>query len=118
VTPVPRPTALASPTPLSASEAASAVGRTRTVCGVVASARRLALSSERLTFLNLDRPHPDSPFTIVIRPGDRDRFEGPPERIFFGRRICATGMIEVHRGRPEMVARDPRQVRLDAQASP
>lgn len=107
-----RPTPPGPPPPLSATEAASAVGRTRTVCGVVASARRLALTSPRLTFLNLDRPHPGSPFTIVIRPEDRGRFTDPPEQAFFGRRICASGVIEIHRGHPQMVARDPRQIRL------
>ncbi|MFM7143175.1 MAG: DNA-binding protein [Alphaproteobacteria bacterium] len=98
---------------LSATEAAAAAGRTRTVCGTVAGSRRASLSSDRLTFLNFDRPYPDSPFTVVIRPEDRPRFAAPPEQTFFGRRVCATGMIEIHRGRPQIVAREPGQVRLD-----
>ena len=116
-TATPEPTATpTAPPPLSAIEAAGAVGRTRTVCGTVAASRRLALSAQRLTFLNLDRPHPDSPFTVVIRPEDRSRFPEPPEQAFFGRRICATGMIEIHRGQPQIVAREPGQIRLEPAA--
>jgi len=112
--PTPSPGAtMRPPAPLSATEAAGAVGRTRTVCGTVASARYLALSWQRPTFLNLDRPHPDAPFTIVIRRADRARFAEPPERAFVGRRICATGTIEIFHGRVEMIAREPAQIRLD-----
>jgi len=84
----------------------------------VTASRRLALSARRLTFLNLDRPHPDSPFTIVIRPEDRARFAEAPEQAFVGRRVCATGMIEIHRGRPQMVAREPGQLRIEPIPTP
>lgn len=36
------------------------------MCGVVASTKHVSTSKGRPTFLNLDKPYPDQPFTVVI----------------------------------------------------
>ncbi len=78
------------------------------VCGPVASARYLG--EGRPTFLNLGRPHPNQALTLVIWNTDRDRFDRP-EKQFADRDVCVTGTLELYKGRPQIVLRDPRQLR-------
>jgi len=99
------------PVRIGAREAAGHVGELATVCGTVASGRYMAEGS-RITLLNLDAPHPNEPFTLVIKAADRERF-GTPEVAWKGRRICVTGTIENYRGKPQIVARSREQVALD-----
>lgn len=68
-------------------------------------------SKGQLTFLNLDRPHPNQVFTIVIWGKDRPKF-GKPDVTFAGKRICVSGLIADFEGRPEMMAMDPTQISL------
>jgi hypothetical protein len=94
---------------LAAADAAKHVGENATVCGVVESSRYLERSPTRPTFLNLDRPYPNQTFTVIIFGGDRAKF-GTPEQTFLHQRICATGQISLHEGRPEMAVQEPGQV--------
>lgn len=94
---------------LSAEEAARHVGESATVCGVVASGRFSQRSQAQPTFLNLDKPYPDQLFTIVIFGRDREKF-GTPESALLHQRVCATGLIKLYQGRPEMILEDPVQL--------
>jgi len=96
---------------LSEGEAAKHVGEKATVCGVVASARYASRSKGQPTFLNLDKPYPNAIFTALIWREDRPKFNEPEIR-FRNKRICTTGTITSYRGTPEMVLREPSQVRL------
>ncbi len=98
------------PPRIQAEEAAQHIGDVAEVCGHVASAAHFASVRGRPTFLNLERPYPDQAFTVVIWGSSRSRFEGPPERLFDGKSICATGLIETYRGRPQIVVEDPGQI--------
>ena len=80
------------------------------MCGVVASARYADRSRGQPTFLNLDKPYPDTIFTILIWGEDRPKF-GAPETTYRDKRICASGIISEYRGQPEIVAREPKQIR-------
>ncbi len=100
------PPARAPPGSIPAIEAATHVGEVATVCGVVASTRHLT-SGRRPTFLNLGRPYPDQDLTILIWGEDRSKFAEPPERAFRDAYVCVTGRIELYRGRPEIIVRDP-----------
>lgn len=92
-----------------ADQAGRHVGETATVCGTVASAHFSARTPGAPTFLDLDKPYPDAGFTLVIFGRDRAKF-GTPETALLGRRVCATGVISRHRGRPEMILQDPSQL--------
>jgi hypothetical protein len=94
---------------LTPEEASGHVGETATVCGVVASTHVSARSSAEPTFLNLGKPYPNQPFTVVIFGRDRARF-GTPESTLLHQRICATGTISLYRARPEMILSDPAQL--------
>lgn len=95
---------------LTALQASAHVGEVRTVCDRVASTRYLR-SGRRPTFLNLGHPYPDQDLTVVIWGEDRALFGGTPEEHYRGRRICVTGRIELYRRRPEIVMRDPGDLR-------
>src|SRR5262249_51424279 len=82
---------------------------TATVCGVVVSTKYAESSRRSPTFLDLDNPSPRQPFTIVIWGTDRAKF-GTPEATYAGKRVCVTGTIQEHRGKPEIVATDPSQI--------
>ena len=90
-------------------------GMEKTVCGTVASATYAVRSRGRPTFLNLDQPYPKQIFTVLIWGSDRNKFKNPPETFFKGKRICATGIIESYRGKPEIVVRGPDQIIVKSQ---
>jgi hypothetical protein len=94
---------------LSAEQAASHVGENATICGAVASAHFAQRSKGEPTFLNLDKPYPNQAFTIVIWGADREKF-GTPETSLLGKQVCASGVIQLFRGRPEVVVHDPSQL--------
>ena len=94
---------------LTAVEAKEHIGETATVCGTVVSTRYALSTKGRPTFLNLDKPYPNQVFTIVIWGSVRDKF-GKPELQYSEKRICVTGRIAEYRGRPEIVADDPKQI--------
>jgi micrococcal nuclease len=100
---------LAAAAPLTSQEAGSHIGETATVCGTVASATYATRTKGQPTFLNLDQPYPRQVFTILIWGTDRPKF-GEPEVRLLGKRLCATGVIQSYKGKPEIVATDPRQL--------
>ena len=80
-----------------------------TVCGLVVSTKYAEASHRSPTFLNLDNPYPQQPFTIVIWGDDRAKFR-TPEVTYAGKRVCVTGIIEDYRGKPEIIATTPDQI--------
>lgn len=98
----------AASTTITAAEAASHVGETRTVCGVVASAAYLPEMQGKPTFIHLDKAYPNQVFTIMISGADRSKF-GQPEVNYKGKRICVTGVI---RKALSILATSPDQIRV------
>lgn len=104
---------------LTADEAAFHIGEEATVCGTVVSAAYLGRTGGTPTFLNLDKPYPDQPFTVVIWGTTRGLFEDEPEALFDGRRICVTGTVVEYKGKPQIVVDDPSQIEIaDAPSMP
>jgi DNA/RNA endonuclease YhcR with UshA esterase domain len=96
---------------LTAAEAAQHVGEVAKVCGVVASAKFSSSSAKQPTFINLDKPYPGQIFTVLIWGSDRAAF-GQPEVTYNGKRICATGKIQLYKGKPEIIATTPSQIEM------
>jgi micrococcal nuclease len=96
---------------ISAAQASQHIGETATVCGKVVDARYASSSRGKPTFLNLDKPYPNQIFTVVIWGKDRDKF-GKPEEKYKDKYICVTGDIISYRGIPEIIVRDPSQIRI------
>lgn len=97
--------------PLAPEEAKDHVGEEAVVCGRVASARFAEASRGSPTFLNLGRPYPYQPFTVVIWGRDRPKF-GEPEHTYLDETICVSGRITSYRGQPQIVVSRPSQIRL------
>jgi hypothetical protein len=89
------------------SEAAKHMGETGTVCGKVAGTRHLENS---ITFLNFEKPYPETPFTAIIRNDDRAKF-GKPEETYLNKNICVTGKIEEYNKKPQIVLTEPSQIK-------
>jgi len=87
------------------------VGQKATVCGIVASAAFASRSRGQPTFLNLDQPYPRQVFTAVIWGKDRRYFSSPPEVAYRGKRICVTGLVELYKGKPEIIVILPSQIK-------
>ncbi len=98
--------------PLTPQQAAGAIGRRATVCGIAASIHFAARSHGQPTFINLGTPYPNQVFTIVIWGDDRPSFNPPPES-WQGKRLCVTGRIKLYRGTPEVIASGPDQIQLN-----
>jgi micrococcal nuclease len=77
-----------------------------------ASAHFAAKSKGQPTFINLDKPYPNQVFTVLIWGSDRGKFEKPPETLYSGKEICVTGMVQSYQGRPEIIVKDPSQIKL------
>lgn len=88
------------------------IGKTVTVCGVVASARFLQGSGREPTFLNFADTYPKHPFTVVIWGNVRSQFDYPPESLK-GQSICVRGLVETYRSKPQIVVSSPKQIMLD-----
>lgn len=65
----------------------------------------------KVTFLNSHDPY-QGHFYVAIFPGDYARYPEHPARYFKGRCILVQGSIEAYRGTPQIVLRDPADVRV------
>jgi hypothetical protein len=97
---------------ISASQAISHVGERATVCGDVVDSRYARSSRGSPTFLNFDRPFPNHIFTVVIWGSERSAFPSSPEVHYRSQEVCATGLIEMFQGKPQIIARDPSQLQV------
>lgn len=97
---------------ITAAEAANHVGEQQTVCGMVTSTHFASGSRGQPTFINLDRPYPNQIFTVMIWGSDRPNFPNAPEVYYRGKGVCVTGLIKSYRGKPEIIASRPDQIRL------
>ena len=93
-------------------DAAKFIGQQKTVCGTVASAHFAAKVKGQPTFINLDKPYPNQVFAVLIWGSDRGKFEQSPETLYSGKEICVTGMIQSYQGRPEIIVKEPSQIKV------
>ncbi len=103
------------PRPVSTLDAAKYMGKQATVCGQVATVHLAMRTGGAPTFINFDKPNPDQTFTVLIWGIDRPKFAAPPESTFTaGKRVCVTGKVTDYRGKPEIIVRNPEEIRVDA----
>lgn len=87
-------------------------GQSKTVCGKVAGVQYALKIEGQPTLLHLERPYPGHVFTIVIWGSDRGKFEKPPEALYANQEVCVTGLIVEHKGKPQIVVRNPSQMSI------
>jgi len=117
--PAPTPTAAltsapkqAASTSWSSKDAADHVGERGTICGPVVDTRYATASNGKPTFLNFDRAYPKHIMVVVIWGSDRGAFPSNPQTYYKGKDVCATGLIESYKGKPEIVARNGDQLEI------
>ena len=94
------------------SEASRHVGSRKTVCGPIVDTRYATSSNGKPTFLNFDKAYPNHPFVVVIWGSDRGKFPDKPERHYKGSNVCASGLIESYKGKPQIIARSGSQLEI------
>jgi hypothetical protein len=102
-----RPKPTADPLPkgaITAEKAMSKIGTVAIVCGTVKDAKYATSSTGAPTFLNLARPYPNSPMTIVIWQEDRGAFAIAPEKAFLGKLVCIHGFVESYNGHAQITS--------------
>ncbi|MGO9314782.1 MAG: DNA-binding protein [Syntrophobacteraceae bacterium] len=97
---------------ISPENAAKYISESKTVCGTVASAHYAAIVKKQPTSLHLNKPYPNQIFTVLIWGSDRGKFEKPPETLYSGKEICVTGMSQSYQGRPEIIVKEPSQIKV------
>jgi len=86
---------------LRAHQAIEHAGEFAMVCGVIASAKYLQNARGAPTYLNFDKPWPDSEFSAIIFGKNRKYFDPAPETLT-GYKACVYGKIRVYKGKPQM----------------
>ena len=99
-------------TSIRASEASRHVGSRKIVCGPIVDTRYATSSNGKPTFLNFDKAYPNHPFVVVIWGSDRGKFPDKPERHYKGSNVCASGLIESYKGKPQIIARSESQLEV------
>ena len=82
-------------------------GEIMTVEGVVVR----TYNSGKTCFLNF-HPNWEKYFQAVIFTGDLDKFPPHPEDFYLYKKVRVTGLIKKYRGRPEIILRDKRQIKI------
>jgi hypothetical protein len=82
---------------IGAADAVNHIGQALIVTGQVAE----VVIRPKIVFLNLDRPYPNSPFTLIILPAYTNQFGDL--NALQGKNVEATGIIKNYHGTPEMV---------------
>lgn len=88
------------------------IGTECNVCGKVVATRYNKNTATALTYINFDEPYPNTPFTAVIFGKDRINFTYEPEVYLNGKMICVRGKVQLHNGKPQIVATNEKQFSL------
>lgn len=82
---------------ISAADAINHVGEFQTVCGYVAD----VVPKRYQTFINFDRNYPNQTFTLYITKDNYGNLNN-----FKSKQVCADGVVNLHKGKPEIVNPD------------
>src|SRR5258708_36407919 len=92
---------------LSDRDAVKHVGQSVTVEGTVTGTH---VSTKGTEFLDFGSPYPNQDFTVVIFARSSPALGDIA--TYYGKRVDITGTVELYRGRPEIVVREPTQIRV------
>ncbi|MFZ4482584.1 MAG: hypothetical protein ACOYOL_01220 [Chthoniobacterales bacterium] len=97
---------------IKSTEAGSHVGETTVVRGTVA---QVSTVGGGMTFVNFGQAHPNSEFTAVVKPGSGDFGD---LSVLQGKEVDVEGLVEVHKGRPQVVLSSPTSIRVAGEVTP
>lgn len=93
--------------PISPQDAYSNVGALTTVQGVVS---QVSTTNSGTTFINFGGQYPNHVFYGIIFRNDADQFAGAHR--LEGRTVLIHGTIDLYKGKPQIILRDPDQIRV------
>jgi hypothetical protein len=68
-----------------------------------------------MTFVNFGQAHPNSEFTAVVKPGSGDFGD---LSALQGKEVDVEGLVELHKGRPQIVLSSPTSIRVAGEVTP
>ena len=87
-------------------EAGNHVGEKSSVVGKVVATKDIG----KVTYLDFDNRR--GSFSAVVFHENYGKFPAPPERLFLGKLVKATGVITQFKGKPRIVIDDPSQIEI------
>ncbi|TFF36329.1 hypothetical protein [Mucilaginibacter psychrotolerans] len=79
------------------------LGKSKTLCDTVYSVK---IFSDTLSLINMGGNYPNQKYTIAVK-GNKIVMDWANLK---GKRLCVTGVFEMHKNRPEIVAAEPNQI--------
>lgn len=79
------------------------LGKSKTLCDTVYSVK---IFSDTLALINMGGNYPNQKYTIAVK-GNKIVVDWANLK---GKRLCVTGVFEMHKNRPEIVATEPPQI--------
>ncbi|MBD1394375.1 hypothetical protein [Mucilaginibacter glaciei] len=81
------------------------LGKSKTLCDEVSS---IKIFSDTLTLINMGGAYPNQKYTIAVK-GTKITLDWANLK---GKKLCVSGVFEMHKGRPEIVAAEPAQIQF------
>lgn len=81
------------------------LGKSKTLCDEVSS---IKIFSDTLTLINMGGAFPNQKYTIAVK-GNKVTLDWANLK---GKKLCVTGVFEMHKNRPEIVVSEPQQVQF------
>ena len=91
---------------ISTKEVSGYIGKTLTVEGYIAD----VVTRPKVNYLNFDNKFPKHTFTVVIFPKDAENFG--EINVFKNKTVQVKGKIELYRGKPQIIATSPEQLKI------
>lgn len=103
-------------TKIAAKDAAKHLNETVTIADKVYSTK--LIENTKMVLLDLGGTHPNQYLTVVIRGGDRSKFNAKPQEYYRGRDVIVTGKLINYKGKPEIIVSSPNELKLGMMDTP
>lgn len=70
------------------------------------------IGSNGMTLLNVGKPYPDNPLTLVVFEKDLKNFSYVPAEYLLEKSFCATGKLILYKDKPEIVLKSEKDIEL------
>jgi exonuclease VII large subunit len=82
-----------------------------TVCGIVSQVSTPNNIRGNPTYFNLGGRFPNHTFTVIIWGSDAKKFE-TSLKLYEGKNIAVTGVVEIYRGKAQINVKEPEQIEI------
>jgi DNA/RNA endonuclease YhcR with UshA esterase domain len=93
------------------------VGETITILGKIADGRYLGSVAKKPTLLNVNKPYPNQPLTVIIYGDNRNAFGYKPEEALMNKNVFVTGKVSLYNGKPQIEVERPDQIVIASSAN-